>query len=169
MNNVLQFTQAEWCKKQYTNHYSRGAWEFGGRNYPEEWIGRRNTLELSSAGTCLTAEGVHFEIVGKHEWVAENLVIPNDSLEFEDEDGSVVSVYFETWFDVDEKFGAHVHDTDDWVNLYAVLNLQENLLTMKYCIDKDDAPSEEFPYIPTTKERELVIRLIREAMERDGI
>lgn len=165
MNSVLQFTQAEWFKKQYTDHYSRGAWEFGGRGYPEEWIGRRNTFEPGT--TNLIAEGVSFEIIGENEWNEEQLKIPKNSVTYEDED--TVLVDFETWFDVDKKFGTHINDDPDtWINLFAVFNLTQNLLSIKYYVSKQDG-DEEFDYIPTTKERELVIRLIREAMERDGI
>lgn len=162
---MLQFTQEEWVKNQYTVHFSRGAWEFNGRSYPEEWIGRRNTFEPYS--TVLIAEGAHFEIIGKHEWTEEHLKVPDGDVAYEDDD--VVSVYLETWFDVDEKFGTNTcNEPDTWVNLYAMLNLRENLLTMKYFICRQDN-EEEFCYIPTTKERELVIRLIRKAMEREGI
>lgn len=161
---MLQFTQKEWSENQYTGTYSRGTWEFRGRDYPEEWIGRRNTLEPYS--TVLIAEGVHFEIVGENEWVPEQLRILADGLEFEDEEKSIVSAYIETWFDVDQKFGTHTHDTDGWVNLYAKLNLCENLLSMKYFINTDDS-DEEFSYIPTTKERELVIQLISAALAED--
>lgn len=162
---MLQFTQEEWLKNPYTDHFSRGAWEFGGRTYPEEWIGRRNTFEPYR--TVLIAEGVSFEIVGEHEWAEDQLKVPANDISYEEDD--VVSVYLETWFDVDEKFGTHTHDEPDtWINLYALLNLTQNRLTMKYFICKQDS-EEEFVYIPTTKERQLVIRLIREAMERDGI
>lgn len=161
---MLQFTQEEWAKNQYTDHFSRGAWEFNGRSYPEEWIGRRNTFEPFS--TVLIAEGAHFEIIGEHEWTEDQLKIPPGDVEYEEE--NVVSAYLETWFDVDQKFGTHTHDDPDtWINLYAILNLTQNLLTMKYFICKEDG-EEEFAYIPTTKEREMVIRLIREAMERDA-
>ena len=159
---MLQFTQGEWARNQYTDHFSRGAWEFNGRSYPEEWIGRRNTFEPYS--TVLIAEGVHFEIVGEHEWSEDHLKIPPGDVEYEEE--NVVSAYFETWFDVDEKFGTHTRDEPDtWINLYAILNLTQNLLTMKYFICKQDN-EEEFDYIPTTKERELVIRLMRADLER---
>lgn len=160
---MLQFTQEEWAQNQYTDTYSRGTWEFRGKDYPEEWIGRRNTFEPGS--TNLIAEGVHFEIIGENEWTPEQLRVPADGLEFEDEEGNLVSVYLETWFDVDQKFGTHINEQpDDWVNLYAALNLRENLLTMTYIVSKPTSV-EEFDYIPTTKERELVIRLIRRALD----
>lgn len=165
MRNVLQFTQEEWLRKSCTDHYSRGAWEFGGRTYPEEWIGRRNTIELETHS--LIAEGVSFEIIGEHEWSEKHLKVPVGDVAYEE--GDVVSVYLETWFDADKKFGTYTHDEPDtWINLYALLNLTQNRLTMKYFICRQDS-EDEFAYIPTTKERELVIRLIREAMERDGI
>lgn len=160
---MLQFTQEEWAKNQYTGTYSRGTWEFRGRDYPEEWIGRRNTFEPNSA--ILIAEGVNFEIIGEHEWEESNLCVPPDGLEFEDDDDNVVSAYLETWFDVDQKFGTHIHDEPDtWINLYATLNLRENLLSMQYIICRPDS-EETVSYIPTTKERKLVIRLLRQSLE----
>lgn len=157
---MLQFTQQEWAQNQYTGTYSRGTWEFRGRDYPEEWIGRRNTFEPGT--TNLIAEGVSFEIVGENEWTESDISIPHDGLDFESDD--VVSAYLETWFDVDQKFGTHTHDEPDaWVNLYAILNLKENLLTMKYT-DCSSYWEEECDYTPTTRERELVIRLIRQRL-----
>lgn len=86
-------------------------------------------------------------------------------MEFEDDDDNVVSAYLETWFDVDQKFGTHIHDEPDtWINLYAALNLRENLLSMQYIICRQDS-EESIDYIPTTRERELVIRLIRKALK----
>lgn len=165
MRNVIQFTQTEWLKMPYTDHYSRGAWELNSRSYPEEWIGRRNTFEPNS--TVLIAEGVSFEIIGENEWTEEQLRIPDGNATYEDDDSVLVDL--ETWFDVDKKFGTHTHDEPDtWVNLFAILNPSENLLAIKYYVIKGNS-DEEFSYIPTTKERELVIRLIREAMKRDGI
>lgn len=165
---MLQFTQEEWAKNQYTGTYSRGAWEFRGRDYPEEWIGRRNTFEPNS--TVLIAEGVHFEIIGEHEWTEESLRIPAGDVQYEGGmEGDVISAYLETWFDVDQKFGTHTHNApEDWVNLYAILNLKENLLTMKYFVDTPTG-QQEFSYIPTTMERELVIRLVREAWEQEAL
>ena len=160
---MLQFTQREWAQNQYTGTYSRGTWEFRGRDYPKEWIGRRNTFEPDSA--VLIAEGVNFEIIGEHEWEESNLCVPPDGLEFEDGDDNLVSAYLETWFDVDQKFGTHIHDEpDSWINLYASLNLRENLLSMQYIICRPDSEI-TINYIPTTKERELVIRLLRKALE----
>ena len=159
---MLQFTQQEWAQNQYTDNYSRGAWEFRGRDYPEEWIGRRNTFEPYS--TVLIAEGVGFEIIGENEWEEASICIPFDGLVFESGDENVVSVYLETWFDVDQKFGTHTHDEPDtWINLYAQLNLSENSLVMQYIIKRPDS-EETVDYIPTTKERDLVIRLIRQSL-----
>lgn len=35
--------------------------------------------------------------------------------------GQEITVYFETWFDVDKKFGVHINDEDGaWLNMYTL-------------------------------------------------
>lgn len=71
------------------------------------------------------------------ELTRDDLVIDPD-MEIDD-DGSIVTAYVETWFDVDRKFGTHTaDDPETWVNLNAKYNTESRELLTEYQIDRPD-------------------------------
>lgn len=83
--------------------------------------------------------------------------------------GQEITVYFETWFDVDKKFGLRINDEDDtWLNMYGKYNPFENTLRIECEISRDKS-SECFDYEPTTSESQLLKEMISEKiMEMHG-
>lgn len=76
--------------------------------------------------------------------------------------GEEITVYFESWFDVDEKFGTHIHDEDGaWLNLYGKYNPFEDTLRIECEISRDNG-SEYFDYEPTAAETQLMKDMIAE-------
>ena len=83
--------------------------------------------------------------------------------------GQEITVYFETWFDVDKKFGLRINDEDDtWLNMYGKYNPFEDTLRIECEISRDKS-SECFDYEPTTSESQLLKEMISEKiMEMHG-
>ena len=76
--------------------------------------------------------------------------------------GQEITVYFESWFDVDEKFGIHINDEDGaWLNLYGKYNPFADTLRIECEISRDDG-SEYFDYEPTATETQLMKDMITE-------
>lgn len=76
--------------------------------------------------------------------------------------GQEIMVYFETWFDVDEKFGLNINDKDDtWLNMYGKYNPFEDTLRIECEISRDDRVS-YFDYVPTAAESQLIKEMISE-------
>ncbi len=76
--------------------------------------------------------------------------------------GQEITVYFETWFDVDQKFGTHIHDEDGaWLNMYGKYNPFEDTLRIECEISRDNG-SEYFDYEPTDSESQLIKGMIAE-------
>lgn len=76
--------------------------------------------------------------------------------------GQEISVYFETWFDVDKKFGIHIIDEDDaWLNMYGKYNPFADTLRIECEISRDNG-SETFDYEPTAAETQLMKDMIAE-------
>ena len=72
---------------------------------------------------------------------------------------------FETWFDVDKKFGVNTNgDEGSWVNLYARYNPCTGEITIPYTVDTDDGTFGR-EYMPTDEERELFRRLMEQSCE----
>lgn len=101
----------------------------------------------------------------KHlEWTEEKL-------EFRDlmhADPSSVEAYVCCWFDAEEKFGVELL-TDDFLNLYARYTPGTDTLSMYYIIVRGDCSGDEGPvtYLPTEKERKLVISMMESACQTD--
>ena len=77
--------------------------------------------------------------------------------------GQIVTVYVETWFDVDRKFGVQTADDPyTWVNLYAKYNVPEDSLQMEYIICHPDGKDECHDYVPTEAEAQLIKTMIRD-------
>ena len=57
-----------------------------------------------------------------NELTKDDIVI-DPEIEVDAEDPNGISVYIETWFDVDEKFGINTKaDDSEWLNMYATYN-----------------------------------------------
>ncbi len=88
-------------------------------------------------------------------------------MEIDAEDATEITVYIETWFDVDKKFGINTADDDDvWLNLYAKYNPFAETLRIECEIDKPDG-SEYFDYLPTPAEEKLVKEMIAEKIKEE--
>lgn len=73
--------------------------------------------------------------------------------------GQEILVYFECWFDVDEKFRIDTTADDTWLNMYGRYNPYEDTLSIECEISRDDGSS-CFDYIPTNAESQLMKDLI---------
>lgn len=83
--------------------------------------------------------------------------------------GQEITVYIETWFDVDKKFGTQLNGNDSaWLNLYGKYNPYEDTLRIECEIDADDGqPNQWFDYEPTEGEAKLIKEMIAETMQRE--
>lgn len=76
--------------------------------------------------------------------------------------GREITVYFESWFDVDKKFGIHINDEDGaWLNMYGKYNPFADTLRIECEISRDNG-SESFDYEPTAAETQLMKDMIVE-------
>lgn len=76
--------------------------------------------------------------------------------------GQEITAYFETWFDVDKKFGTRINDEDGaWLNMYGKYNPFEDTLRIECEISRDNG-SEYFDYEPTAAEAQLMKEMIAE-------
>lgn len=69
---------------------------------------------------------------------------------------------FETWFDVDSKFGTHTSNDDStWVNLFVYYDPNNNQLIIEYQVDSIIDSYYDY-YQPTQIEKELVVQKIED-------
>lgn len=76
-----------------------------------------------------------------------------------------VTVYIETWFDVDHKFKTETYTTDDTVNFYVTYNPMDKILEEKTIIvNHIDRDSDEFDVTEciTPSDESLIIEMIEE-------
>lgn len=79
--------------------------------------------------------------------------------------GQEITVYFESWFDVDKKFGIHINDEDGaWLNLYGKYNPFADTLRIECEISRDNG-GEYFDYEPTASEARLMKEMIAEKIK----
>ena len=79
-----------------------------------------------------------------------------------DDDQKMVTAYFETWFDVDEKFGTNINDDDDaWLNFYADYNIETDELTCFYLICRPNNCTDH-EYKPTEAEEKLIKEMMQD-------
>ncbi len=91
-----------------------------------------------------------------------DIAIEND-MEVDCDIGRQITVYIETWFDVDKKFGTHTADDDGtWLNMYGKYNPYEDTLLIECEVSHDREPSEYFDYTPTPGEAQLIKEMIAE-------
>ena len=81
--------------------------------------------------------------------------------------GQEITVYIETWFDVDKKFRIHIHaDEGTWLNMYGKFNPFEDTLRIECEICRDDGSS-YFDYEPTGDESQLIKDMITEKIKEE--
>ena len=86
-------------------------------------------------------------------------------MEVDGDIGQEITVYIETWFDVDKKFGIHINaEEGTWLNLYGKFNPFEDTLRIECEISRDDECS-YFDYEPTAAESQLVKDMISEKIQ----
>lgn len=79
--------------------------------------------------------------------------------------GQEITVYIETWFDVDKKFDINISDEDGtWLNMYGKYNPFEDTLRIECEISRDNG-SEYFDYTPTEAESQLIKSMITEKIQ----
>ena len=85
------------------------------------------------------------------------------------EDGTEITVYLETWFDVDKKFGTHTNGEEgSWVNMYGKFDPLKDTLRIECEIDTDDnEPNKYFDYEPTAAEAQLIKDMITEKIQEE--
>ena len=81
--------------------------------------------------------------------------------------GQEITVYIETWFDVDKKFDVHTSaDDGTWLNMYGKFNPFEDTLRIECEIRRDDGSS-YFDYEPTGAESQLIKDMIAEKIKEE--
>ena len=91
----------------------------------------------------------------------KDMVIDRD-MEVDCDEGTQITAYIETWFDVDKKFMVHTDaDEGTWLNMYAKYNSFEDTLRIE-CVISGDAGDQEFDYSPTKAESDLIKEMIAE-------
>lgn len=99
------------------------------------------------------------------ELTREMIAVDRD-MEVDCDIGQEITVYIETWFDVDKKFGLKINDDDGtWLNMYGKYNPFADTLRIECEIDTDDnEPNKWFDYEPTENEAQLIKDMIAEKM-----
>lgn len=81
--------------------------------------------------------------------------------------GHQITCYFETWFDVDKKFGTDTAaDDDKWLNLYAKYDPFADTLRLEFTVTTADS-CEEGEYVPTDAESQLIKDMISEKLREE--
>lgn len=81
--------------------------------------------------------------------------------------GQEITVYIETWFDVDKKFGIQTREDDGtWLNMYGKYNPFADTLRIECEISNDDGSS-YFDYEPAAAEKQLIKDMIAEKIQEE--
>ena len=96
-----------------------------------------------------------------------NDIAIDSDMEVDGDIGQEITVYIETWFDVDKKLGVHT-DADEgiWLNMYGKFNPFEDTLRIECEICRDDGSS-YFDYEPTGAESQLIKDMITEKIKEE--
>lgn len=95
----------------------------------------------------------------------ESDIIIDHDMDVDCDIGQEITVYIESWFDVDKKFGTHIADDDSaWLNMYGKYNPFEDTLRIE-CEISYDYKSEYFDYTPTESESLLIKAMITEKIK----
>lgn len=85
-----------------------------------------------------------------------------------DDDGTAVTSYIGTYFDVNKKFAVNVGSEDGtWVNFYARYVPDANELSCFYYVNRENNQSETTEYFPTEKEKNLIISLMEDYCQKE--
>ena len=96
-----------------------------------------------------------------------NDIAIDSDMEVDGDIGQEITVYIETWFDVDKKFGVHTSGDDGtWLNMYGKFNPFEDSLHIECEISRDDGSS-YFDYEPTSAESQLIKDMITEKIKEE--
>ena len=90
-----------------------------------------------------------------------DLVIDRD-MEVDCDTGEQITVYIESWFDVDRKF--HINTASDdstWLNMYGRYNPYRDTLIIE-CVISTAEGEDSFDYEPTAAESKLIKEMIAE-------
>ncbi len=94
----------------------------------------------------------------------KDIAIDSD-MEIDCDIGQQITVYIETWFDVDKKFNVHTDgDEGTWLNMYAKYNPFEDTLRVE-CVISSDKEEHSFDYTPTKAESDLIKEMITEKIK----
>lgn len=92
------------------------------------------------------------------EFTASQLDVQDLEIE---ENGTSVTSYIGTYFDVNKKFAVNVGAEDSsWVNFYARYAPESNELSCFYYVSKENSQSETMEYFPTEQERNMIISVM---------
>ena len=98
-----------------------------------------------------------------NELTRDDISIDHD-MEIDSEESREITVYIETWFDVDRKFCIDTASDDDtWMNMYGRYNPFDDTLLIECEISRQDSSS-FFDYEPTAGEAQLIKDMITETI-----
>lgn len=101
-----------------------------------------------------------------NEWERKDLAIDRD-MDVDCDDARQITVYIETWFDVDKKFCLNINKEDGtWLNMYGKYNPFEDTLLIECEISRVDG-STMFDYEPTETEAKLIKDMITEKIQQE--
>ncbi len=93
-----------------------------------------------------------------------DMVIDSD-MEVDCDEGTQITAYIETWFDVDKKFKVNTNgDEGTWLNMYAKYNPFDDTLRVE-CVISSDKEEQSFDYTPTKAESDLIKEMITEKIK----
>ena len=91
----------------------------------------------------------------------KDIIIDRD-MEVDCDEGTQITAYIETWFDVDKKFNVHTDgDEGTWLNMYAKYDPFKDTLRIECVVSRDDG-DQDFEYSPTKSEADLIKEMITE-------
>ena len=90
-----------------------------------------------------------------------DLVIDRD-MEVDCDTGEQITVYIESWFDVDSKFHIDTNSDDStWLNMYGRYNPCQDTLRIE-CVISSAEGDDSFDYEPTAAEAQMIKSMITE-------
>lgn len=99
-----------------------------------------------------------------NELTRDDIAIDAD-MQIDGDEGREITVYIETWFDVDRKFHIDTASDDDtWLNLYGHYNPFADSLWLECEISRQDGSS-YFDYEPTQEEVQLIKDMIAQKLQ----
>ena len=101
-----------------------------------------------------------------NELTRDDIAIDHD-MQIDGDEGREITVYIETWFDVDKKFHIDTASDDDtWLNMYGHYNPFDDTMRIECEISRQDGSS-YFDYEPTKDEAQLIKNMIMEKIRED--